>query len=321
MTKVFIADQIPSKAVEKLQSAGLSVNIHDSEQGLITHEELENAVKDSDFLITTLSTKVDESIITAAIKLKVIANFGAGFNNIDTKAASAHHILVTNTPVVSTNSVAEVTLGLILAISHRIVEGDRLMHHQGFSGWSPLFFLGHELAGKTLGVIGMGHIGRDVAKKAQAFSMNVQYWQPEQFRLPRDEENRLNIRFAEFTDLLQTSDFITLHAPLTEENHHQLDAKAFQQMKSSAFLINAARGPIVDEAALASALKNHEIAGAALDVYEHEPTATPELKSMNNVILTPHIGNATAEARDSMAEICANNILDFLAGKSIQSVN
>ena len=213
------------------------------------------------------------------------------------------------------------TLGLILAISHRIVEGDRLMHNQGFSGWSPLFFLGHELAGKTLGVIGMGHIGRDVAKKAQAFSMNVQYWQPEQFRLPRDEENRLNIRFAEFTDLLQTSDFITVHAPLTEENHHQLDAKAFKQMKSSAFLINAARGPIVDEAALASALENHEIAGAALDVYEHEPTVTPGLKSMNNVILTPHIGNATVEARDSMAEICANNILDFLAGKSIQSVN
>lgn len=321
MTKVFIADQIPVKAVEKLQKAGLSVTIHSAEKGLITKNELTTAVKDTDFLITTLSTRVDESIIKAAPKLKLIANFGAGFNNIDIKAAKDNHVLVTNTPVVSTNSVAEVTLGLILAISHRIVEGDRLMHNQGFSGWSPLFFLGHELAGKTLGVIGMGHIGQDVAKKAQAFSMNVQYWQPEQFRLSKEQENDLNVKFVPLADLIKSSDFITIHAPLTNENHHQLDAAAFKQMKPSAFLINAARGPIVDESALAEALKNHEIAGAALDVYEHEPNVTPELKSMNNVILTPHIGNATVEARDSMAEICADNIIKFLDGKPVKAVN
>lgn len=321
MTKVFIADQIPAKAVKKLQKAGLSVTIHSTKKGLITQNELKSAVKDTDFLITTLSTKVDESIIKAAPKLKLIANFGAGFNNIDIKAAKDNHILVTNTPVVSTNSVAEVTLGLILAISHRIVEGDRLMHNQGFSGWSPLFFLGHELAGKTLGIIGMGHIGQDVAKKAQAFSMNVQYWQPEQFRLSKQQENDLNVNFVPLDKLIKSSDFITIHAPLTSENHHQLDAAAFKEMKNSAFLINAARGPIVDENALADALKNHEIAGAALDVYEHEPNVTPELKSMDNVILTPHIGNATVEARDSMAEICADNIIEFLAGKSVKTVN
>lgn len=306
MMKVFISAPLPEVTVEKIKAANLEVTMH-SQETLITHNELLAAVKDVDFLITPLSTQVDKEIIDGAPNLKLIANFGAGFNNIDFNYARSKNIAVTNTPLVSTNSVAEVTLGLILDLSHRIVEGDTMMRTTGFPGWSPLFFLGHEIAGKTLGIVGLGNIGQSVAQKARALSMNVQYWQHHQLSDP--QERSLGVKYVSMDELISTSDFISINAPLTDENFHQFNADTFHQMKKTAALINVGRGPIVDEEALVTALRVGEIGGAALDVYEHEPKVTPGLTEMKNVILTPHIGNATVEARNAMGNIVAENVI------------
>ncbi|KRN18751.1 2-hydroxyacid dehydrogenase family protein [Lacticaseibacillus camelliae] len=318
MPKVFISDRIPKAAADTLTQAGFTVDQYLG-TGLISEQALAAGTHDADFLIATLSTQVTKAVIDQAQRLKLIANYGAGFNNIDVAAASARHIPVTNTPAVSTTAVAEVTLGLMLALSHRIVEGDQLMRGAGFDGWQPLFFLGHELAGKTLGIVGAGHIGQAVAKRAATFGMNILYTQRHQ--LPAAREQALGATFVPFDELVSQSDIITLHAPQTAENFHQFNAETFKAMKNTALLINAARGPIIDEATLADALAAGEIAGAALDVYEHEPQVEPRLKTMKNVILTPHIGNATVEARDAMAMICANNVIRSSRGEPITPVN
>ena len=214
---------------------------------------------------------------------------------------------MTNTPIVSTVSTAESTVGLIIGLMHRIAEGDHLMRTTGFNGWAPLFFLGHELQGKTLGIIGLGQIGQAVAKRMHAFDMPILYTQ--RHRLPISREVELGAKFVSQDELLANSDVVSLHLPLNEHTKHLLGADEFKQMKSSAVLINAARGPIIDESALTEALKQHIIAGAALDVYEHEPKVSEELKQMKNVLLTPHLGNATIEARDAMAVIVAENVI------------
>lgn len=318
MSTVFISDKIPEVATHALQKAGLTVRQYDG-AGLIDAGTLKSSLQDADFLISTLSTQVSADAIASAPRLKLIANYGAGFNNIDVVAAKAHHVLVTNTPAVSTTAVAEVTMGLLLSASHRIVEGDQLMRSAGFAGWQPLFFLGHELQGKTLGIYGLGHIGHAVAKRAQAFGMTIIYTQ--RHRADLATEQTLAATYVDFDQLVKQSDFITLHAPLTAENTHQFDAAVFAAMKPTAWLVNAARGPIVDEAALAQALTDGHIAGAALDVYEHEPSVEPALREMKNVILTPHIGNATVEARDAMAMIASNNVIKVSRGEPIDAVN
>lgn len=317
MSKVYLSAKLPEVATKTLTDAGLDVSIFAGD-GLISHEELLKNVTDADFLITPLSTKVDKAIIDAAPKLKLIANFGAGFNNIDTAYAKEKGIPVTNTPAVSTNAVAEVTIGLILALSHRIVEGDQKMRHEGFPGWAPLYFLGHEIAGKTLGVVGLGNIGSDVARKANALGMNVQYYKPN--RLSDPEERSMKVKYVSLDELIKTSDYISINAPQTADNHHQFDADAFKAMKSTASIINVGRGPIIDEAALLDALKAGEIAGAALDVYEKEPEVDDGFKTLKNVILTPHVGNATVEARDAMANIVAGNVVLVNKGEAAKFI-
>ncbi|AZZ60841.1 NAD(P)-binding domain-containing protein [Oenococcus sp. UCMA 16435] len=312
MKNVLITAELPQVANSILQQAGLNVEIFKGDK-LITKKELLDKVKDKDFLITSLSTDVDEDAINAAPKLKLIANFGAGFNNIDINSAREKEISVTNTPFVSTTSVAEVTAGLIISLSHRLVEGDNLMHDQGFNGWSPLFFLGHELSKKTLGIIGMGQIGKALAKRMQAFDMKIVYTQ--RHHLKEDEEKELHAAFLEKDELIKQSDVISLHLPLTKNTHHLLGAKEFATMKKTSFLINAARGPLIDENALLKSLKEKQLAGAALDVYEHEPEVDDQFKKMKNVILTPHIGNATIEARNAMAEVVAKNVVSVLNGE------
>lgn len=317
MSKVYLSAKLPEVATKTLTDAGLDVSVFAGD-GLISHEELLKNVTDADFLITPLSTKVDKAIIDAAPKLKLIANFGAGFNNIDTAYAKEKGIPVTNTPAVSTNAVAEVTIGLILALSHRIVEGDQKMRHEGFPGWAPLYFLGHEIAGKTLGVVGLGNIGSDVARKANALGMNVQYYKPN--RLSDSEERSMKVKYVSLDELIKTSDYISINAPQTADNHHQFDADAFKAMKSTASIINVGRGPIIDEAALLDALKAGEIAGAALDVYEKEPEVDDGFKTLKNVILTPHVGNATVEARDAMANIVAGNVVLVNKGEAAKFI-
>ncbi|ALO03684.1 hydroxyacid dehydrogenase [Lactiplantibacillus paraplantarum] len=306
MTKVFIAGQLPAQANTLLLQNQLIIDTYTGKQ-LISHAELIRRVADADYLINPLSTQVDQDVLAHAPHLKLIANFGAGTNNIDTIAAAKRHIPVTNTPNVSAVATAESTVGLIISLAHRIVEGDRLMRTSGFSGWAPLFFLGHNLQNKTLGILGLGQIGQEVAKRLHAFDMPILYSQ--HHRLPISRETQLGATFVSQDELLQRADIVSLHLPLTAKTTHLIGSTAFTKMKSTALLINAARGPIVDEQALVTALQNHQIAGAALDVYEHEPQVTPGLTTMDNVILTPHLGNATVEARDGMATIVAENVI------------
>lgn len=304
MTSVLVTAAIPQAALDILQQAGLDIESYTGD-ALITKDELLKRIVGKDYLITPLSTQVDSDVIDADPQLKLIANYGAGFNNIDVSYARQHNIPVTNTPAVSTTSTAEVTTGLIISLAHRIVEGDKLMRTKGFAGWAPLFFLGHELANKTLGIVGMGQIGQAVAKRMAAFDMRIVYTQ--RHPLAAAVEEQLNATYVTLDELLDQSDIVTLHCPLNDQTHHMLGAAEFKRMKDSAVLINAARGPVIDEAALLDALHSHELAGAALDVYEAEPNVDDGFKALDNVILTPHVGNATVEARDAMANIVAKN--------------
>lgn len=317
MTKVYLSAQFPQVVTDRLEQAGLTVGMFTG-TGVIDHDTLQSAVGDADILITALSTQVDATIIEHAPNLKLIANYGAGFNNIDVTTAREHNIPVTNTPGVSTTSTAEVTVGLILSVMHRMAEGDQLMRTEGFAGWAPLFFLGHELAGKTVGIIGLGSIGQAVAKRLKAFDMKILYTQRHQ--LPANEEQALSATYVDQETLLKSADVVTVHLPLLPATKHLIDADALAQMKDTAYLINAARGPIIDEAAVLQALTTDHLAGAALDVYEAEPNVADAFKHLDNVVLTPHIGNATVEARDAMGEIVAANAVAVAQGNQPEHV-
>lgn len=313
MATVYLSAKLPKKAAQLLTKANIDYAVYQG-TGLISKQELLANLHNTQVLITALSTQVDEEVLNAAPKLKLIANFGAGFNNIDVQAAQAKGIAVTNTPFVSSTSTAELTCGLIIALLRRIAEGDRLMRTSGFAGWAPLFFLGHQLAGKTLGIVGLGGIGQEIAKRMHAFGMKIIYSQRHQAR--PEVEAQCAAEFVSFDDLLAQSDVVTLHLPLNKGTFHMIDEPQLAKMKDSAVLINCARGPIINEDAVLAALQNKQLAGAALDVYEHEPEVADEFKQLKNVVLTPHIGNATIEARDAMAQIVAENAIAVLNGQA-----
>lgn len=317
MTNIFAAGKIPEKAEEILK--GYNVSVFEGDQ-LITEEELCKCVRNADAILSLLSTPITKKVIDAAQNVKIIANYGAGFNNIDVDYATSKGIYVTNTPLVSTDATAELTFAILLAASRRVVEGDQLCRTKGFDGWAPLFFRGTEVSGKTLGIFGFGNIGQAVAKRANAFNMNILYTQPR--RLSEEIEEQYNAKYVSFDDLINESDFITLHSPYKQELHHLFGKEEFTKMKDTAFFINAARGPLVNEKELVNALQSSLIAGAALDVFEFEPSITEELKTLSNVVLTPHIGNATYETRDAMSEVAAKNIIEVINGRTpISAVN
>lgn len=311
MKKVFIEGAIPETGLNQLKKH-FDVDMYTGET-LISQELLIQKIQDADALITLLSTQVSRQVIESAPKLKIIANYGAGFNNIDIQAAREHHINVTNTPIASTNATAELTMGILLSVARRIPEGDQLCRNEGFNGWSPLFFRGREVSGKTIGIIGLGEIGTAVAKRAKGFDMNILYTGPKRYE---DKEAELNAKYVTLDTLLERSDFVTLNCAYNEQLKHMIDYEAIQKMKPTSYLINASRGPIVYEAELVKALKEGVIEGAALDVFEFEPQITEELKSMKNVVITPHIGNATFEARDMMADIVATNVVKQLSDET-----
>ncbi|MZP28769.1 D-glycerate dehydrogenase [Heliobacterium undosum] len=316
--KVFISGKIPAIAYEML-SQPFDVTMHDDLR-LLSKEEILEGVKDKDALLALLSDNIDAEIIRAAPNLKVIANYGAGFNNIDVAAATARRIPVTNTPAVSTDATAELTWGLILSIARRIVEGDKNTRAGRFTGWAPLYHLGTEVTGKTLGIIGMGNIGKAVAKRAKGFDMKVIYYTRN--RLSPELEREFNAEYLPLEDVLKQSDFLTFHVSYNPSMRHMIGARELHMMKPTAFLINAARGPLVEESALLEALRNKTIAGAALDVYEFEPKITPGLEQLDNVVLCPHLGNATVETRTAMAEIAAKNVIAVLKGdRALTPVN
>lgn len=310
MKKIFISGKIPQIAYDTL-SKEFDVSMHNN-LNLLSKEEIIKGLSGKDALLCSLSDKIDREIIESNPNLKIIANFGAGFDNIDIEAATENNIFVTNTPDVSTVSTAELTMALILGIARRIVEGDKIMREGKFTGWAPLYQLGTELSNKTLGIIGMGNIGKAVAKRAKAFDMNIIYYN----RTPLDPliEKELDCKYASLDEIISSSDFLTLHLSYNPSLHHLINEETLKNMKPTSYLINAARGPLIDEKALLRALQNKEIMGAALDVFEFEPAITKGLEELDNIILTPHIGNATIEARNSMAMIAANNIIEALNG-------
>lgn len=310
--KLLITSKIPEKIL-KILKENFEITYHDSLVPL-NHDELLSKSKDTELILCPLSDKIDSEIINSAQNLKMIANYGAGYDNIDVKAASEKNIVVTNAPAPSSaTSTAELTFALILATARNIVSGDKLTRAKEFLGWRPTFYLGHQLKGKTLGIIGLGNIGKNLAKMAKAFGMDVIYYSRTR---KEDFEKEVGITFKNRDEVIKNSDFLSLHTAFTPELKHLISEKEFKMMKNTAILINASRGPIVDEKALAKALKDGDIAAAGLDVYEKEPEVLEELLEMDNVVLLPHLGNATFDARMEMGENALDNLLSFKKGKA-----
>jgi glyoxylate reductase len=277
-------------------------------EAAMSHDELAARVRGKAALISVLTDQVDRAVLEAGTGLRIIANIAVGFNNIDLAAARERGIVVTNTPDVLTEASADFTWALILGITRRLGEGERLLRRGGWKGWALDFMLGTELRGKQLGIVGFGRIGRAVAHRALAFGMRVAY----SSRTPREDAGA---QAMPLDRLLATSDVVSLHVPLTPETRHLIDQPALARMKRSAYLINTARGPVVDEAALAWALRERLISGAALDVYEREPDVHPDLLKLENVLLAPHLASATVETRTTMADLAVRNVLAVLAGE------
>jgi glyoxylate reductase len=275
----------------------------------IPREELLARVKGKDALVCLLTDPIDEAVLDAAgAQLRIVADVAVGYNNIDVPACRARGIVVTHTPDVLTNACADFTWALILAVTRRLGEGERVVRAKNWGGWSLDYMLGMELRGKQLGLVGLGRIGSAVAAKAPAFGMTVAYaTQP-----PADLANATPMSLDR---LLATSDVVSLHVPMTPETRHLIDQKALTKMKRTAYLINTSRGPVVDEEKLAWALRERLIAGAALDVYEKEPEVHPDLFGLENVLLIPHLASATTETRTAMADLAVSNVLSVLAGQ------
>jgi glyoxylate reductase len=273
---------------------------HPTEQAR-SEDEIITLLAEADAAITLLSDPLTRRVLASNPNLRMVANYAVGYNNIDVDAARELGITITNTPGVLTEATADLTIALILAITRRLIEGDAEVRGTGGCIWEPLHLLGTGLQGKRLGIVGMGRIGQAVAHRAKAFGVDV-----------------IGVRRGEPLDeLLATSDIVSIHAPLSRETHHLIDAAALAKMKRGAYLVNTSRGPLVDEAALCDALDSGQLRGAALDVYEREPKVSARLLTMSNVVLAPHIGSATEEARTAMARIAATDVLRFLRGEPV----
>lgn len=280
----------------------------------MSKNDLIAAVKHADVLVPTVTDAIDEDVIEAAgDRLKLIANFGNGVDHIDLKAARARGIIVTNTPGVLTDDTADMTMALILSVPRRLAEGEKLARSGEWSGWSPGAMLGHRIGGKTLGIVGMGRIGQAVAARARAFGLTIHYHN--RHRLPEALESELGATWhADLDEMLSGSDFVTIHTPHTDQTEHVIDARRLALLKPAAYLINTSRGTAIDEAALIDALEAGQLAGAGLDVFEHEPAIDPRLLALSNVVLLPHMGSATYEARIATGERVIRNIQQWADG-------
>lgn len=309
--RILVSGRVPDTVRERLEVRHeVTVNPHDAP---MAREDLLAQAGDKAGLLCMITDQVDRELLARAPELKMVANCGVGFDNIDVAAASERGILVSNTPGVLTEATAELTWALLLAISRNVVSGDAYTRAGKFRFWAPLHFLGSEVSGKTLGIIGMGRIGQAVARRAAGFNMPVCYYS--RSPLPADAAAGFKGEAVSLEELLVRADIVSLHVPLTPETHHLMDAGTLARMKPSAFLVNTARGPVVDEVALVAALRKGTIAGAALDVYENEPALTPGLAELSNVILLPHMGSGTWETRTRMTNLAAENLLTGLAGE------
>jgi len=309
MRRILVTRRLPATVIAKLESAG-SVDVHVGDDPL-PPDELRARIADKDAVVSMLTEQIDRGILDAATQLKVVANVAVGYNNVDVAYAKSKGVIVTNTPDVLTESVADFTWALMLALTRRLSEGERILRAGRWKGWAFDFLLGTDLRGKQLGIVGYGRIGRAVAARAPAFGMRV----VRSTRGGADAEETDGVVPMSLDRLLNTSDVVSLHVPLTADTRHLLDKRALARMKRSAYLINTARGPVVDEEALAWALRQHLLAGAALDVYEREPEVHPDLLTLENVLLVPHLGSGTVETRTAMADLAADNVVAVLGGR------
>jgi glyoxylate reductase len=311
--KIVVTRRIPEPAVELLREAG-DVWVSPDDRPLET-QELHDAIKGADIVVTLLHDKVDDAFFDAAgDQLKAVCNVAVGFDNVDVPAATKRGVLVTNTPAVLTEATADLAMTLILAVTRRAGEGERLIRAREPWSWHMFMLLGMGLQDKTLGVVGMGAIGQSLARRAKAFGMDIVYSDARQ--APAEIEQELGARRVELDELLRTADVVSIHAPLMDETRHLINADTLALMKESAYLVNSARGPIIDEAALVEALKAGTIAGAGLDVYENEPETHPGLLELDNVVLLPHLGSATVETRTAMGVLAAENAVATLKGEA-----
>jgi glyoxylate reductase len=281
--------------------------------GGLSREELKQKIRDKDGLFCLLVDRIDREVISAGRRLRIIANCAVGFDNIDVGFAREKGILVTNTPGVLTEATADLTWALILAVARNIPQADRFTKERRFKGWELDLFLGREVSGRRLGIIGLGRIGKAVAERARAFRMEVVYYDPH--RPDEEEERGCGVAYLPLDELLSTADIVTIHTSLNPQTHHLLSAEKLKLIKKTAILVNVARGPIVDEAALAKALARGELWGAGLDVYEREPEIEDRLLRLENIVLLPHIGSATYETRSRMAMAAARNLVQGLRGE------
>ncbi len=313
MPKIFVTRQIPENGIKLLKDKGWEVSV--GPEGKISREELLEKVKGIDGILSVLTEKIDKEVMEAAgDKLKIIANYAVGYDNIDVEEAQKRNILITNTPGVLTDSVADHAVALLFAVARRIVEADKYTRQGKYQAWGPKMFLGGDIIGKVLGIVGLGRIGFAVAERMKnGFNLKVVYYD-----IKRNEEleKEHGFEYRELDDLLKEADFISLHTALTDETHHLINKERLGLIKPTAYLINTSRGPIIDEKALVEVLKEKKIAGAALDVFENEPELTPGLAELENAVLTPHIASATKETRNKMAEMAANNVIAALEGQT-----
>jgi glyoxylate reductase len=304
---------VAESAIARLRAVA-DIELNPDTKHIATKAELLERMPQLDILFCLLHDRVDRDVIAAGARLRAIASMKITPSDIDVAAATARRIPVTVIAPIVTEATADIHFALLLAVARRVVEGDRLVREGIFPGAQSAHLLGAWVHGRTIGLIGGGgRIGKAVAKRAQGFSMRTLYWTPR--RKPEAEERAAGLTYVPYDELLAESDFVSVHAPLTPETRHLVGERELRLMKPTAFLVNTSRGPIVDEKALVRALKEKRLAGAGLDVYENEPQVEPELLAMKNVVLTPHLGSAVAELRESMANVVADNILAILEGR------
>jgi glyoxylate reductase len=308
--KVYVTRLIPDDGMKLLyDKCEVTVNPHDR---VATRQEIIDNIKGKDAMLCLLTDTIDAEIMDANPNVKIIANYAVGFNNIDVQAATQRGIPVSNTPGVLTDTTADMAWTLIMSTSRRVVEGDKFTRAGKYKGWGPLLLVGQDVHHKTLGIIGFGRIGQTVAKRAAGFDMKILYYDVN--KMP-EVAQKYNAEYRELDDLLRESDIISLHVDLNDSTRHLIGEREFGLMKDTAYLINTARGPVVDENALVQALKNNCIAGAGLDVFENEPALAPGLAELDNVVIPPHIASATRETRGAMARIAAENVIAALEGR------
>jgi len=309
---VFVSREIPQSGLDLLRKhSDVTVWPHDRPA---LREELIANCKGKDALVCLLTDKVDAGVLAAAPSLRIVANVAVGFDNLDVAAGTAAGVVMSNTPGVLDDTTADLAFALLMGTARRLIEGDRLMRSGTWGGWGIMQLLGQDVHHAKLGIVGFGRIGRGLARRARGFDMAVSYH--DAIRAPAEVERELGVVFVPFEQLLRECDFISLHVPLVPETHHLIDAVALRKMKKSVVLINTSRGPVIDEAALVDALRTGVIAGAGLDVYEHEPKIADGLAALPNAVLLPHIGSASIATRNKMAEIAAENVIAFFQGKT-----